>query len=369
MKKFLKVLLLTVTVLCLLTGCYKQDTTISVSQFGKIKVDITMLGNDDAISQASGGSSYEELMDNIMPQIENMKEKDTMTSEKFEEEINGVKYKGVRITADYDNFSEMNNSMYFQAFNGSVVVPVTDADMSDSKNGLSFRELNNLFGTTYTINGIVSVSQGDDLEEDELNKIKDSVVNVTFRFPFCSYSSDFKVFCPTYSLTVTKDHPTEEIHSWIFVPNIALLLAVLLLIVFLIRSLVLGKKIKKLTLPEATDGEADTDADLPLNEDDVNFFEGNFEGLDEEAKEIENNAEGFVEDVKEKAEDFAEEVKEGAESFVNDAKEEVENVVEEAKDAVEDFAGEVKEKAEDVFEKAEDKAEEIIEDIKKDIEE
>ena len=347
MKKFLKVLLMTVTVLCLLTGCYKQDTTIGVSQFGKIKVDIAMLGNDDAISQASGGSSYEELMDNIMPQIENMKEKDTMTSEKFEEEINGVKYKGVRITADYDNFSEMNNSMYFQAFNGSVVVPVTDADMSDSKNGLSFRELNNLFGTTYTINGIVSVSQGDDLEEEELNKIKDSVVNVTFKFPFCSYSSDFKVFCPTYSLTVTKDHPTEEIHSWIFVPNIALLLAVLLLIVFLIRSLVLGKKIKKLTLPEATDGEADSDADLPLNEDDVNFFEGNFEGLDEETKEIENNAE----------------------SFVDDAKEEVENVVEEAKDAVEDFAGEVKEKAEDVFEKAEDKAEEIIEDIKKDIEE
>lgn len=302
MKKISKLLLLSVTVLCLLTGCYKQDTKISVNQFGAAKVDISMLGNDEAVSQVSGGSSYEELMTNIMPQIEQLKTDDSMTAEEISEDVGGETYKGIRITAKYPSVAEMNNSVYFQAFNGSVAVPVTSSDTSEAGYGITFKDLPNVFGTVYTANGTISLSQGGELSADDSAKLANSTVDMKFSFPFCSYGSNGKIVNPAYKFAVNADNPTAEVHFWVFIPNFAFLIALILLIALIIIVIVLLNKIKKLT-PTNDDPDAEpSDESLEdmLSEDDANFFEGNFEDIDEETEEaVEESAEEITEDTTE----------------------------------------------------------------------
>ena len=113
MKKFSKLLLLSVTVLCLLTGCYKQDTKISLNQFGGVKVDISMLGDDEAISQVSGGSSFDELMSNIMPQIEELKTDASMTAEEISEEVGDKTYNGIYI--QLSQLPEIKEFVYYKS--------------------------------------------------------------------------------------------------------------------------------------------------------------------------------------------------------------------------------------------------------------
>lgn len=284
MKKLSKLLLASLTILCLLTGCYKQDTKISINQFGSVNVDISMTGNDEAVSQVSGGMSYNELMENLMPQIEEIITDDSMTAEKTSVEVEGETYNGVRITAKYPSVSEMNDSVFFQAFNGSIAVPVTSADTSGMRNGITFKDKTNMFGTVYTANGTVSLSQGGDLSQDDLAKLKNASVSLKISFPFLSYGSNGKIVNPSYSFNVTADKPSEEVHFWVFIPNFALLLALLLIIVLIIIIIVLSRKTKKLN---PTDPEIDeltsvnTFAENEISEDDVNFFEGASDPVEE----------------------------------------------------------------------------------------
>ena len=287
LKKNSKLLLLSVTVLCLLTGCYKQDTKISINQFGSVNVDISMLGNDEAISQVSGGSTYEELMSNIMPQIEELKTNDSMTAEEISEEVGGETYNGIRITAKYPSVAEMDSSVYFQAFNGSIAVPVTSSDTSETGFGITFKDMPNVFGTVYTANGTISLSQGGELSDEDAAKLANSTIDMKFSFPFCSYGSGGKIVNPTYKFNITADNPTSEVHFWVFIPNFAFLITLILLIVLIVVVIVLLNKIKKLT-PTDDDPNAEPLDDVledALSEDDVNFFEGNFENIDETVEE------------------------------------------------------------------------------------
>lgn len=298
MKKMTKILLVGIMAVCLLSGCYKQDTTIKVKPSGKVDASISMIGSDEAIAQASGGSSFNELAESLMPQIESFKENDSMTAETVSEQIGDKTYQGVKITAKYKDVSEMLNSMYFMAFNSSVVVPVEGGASGDTGNGLTLKEITSPFGNTYTINGIISYAQGQEntLTEDELKQIEASQVNMKFKFPVLSWSNG-KIIAPSYSYSVNKDNPSEEVHVWVFVPNFILLLALLIIIGLLIAVIILASRLSKLS-PKGDGPEFDTFADNfeeTLSEDDQNFFEGFDEEEtsettpDETAEDIEEN--------------------------------------------------------------------------------
>ena len=291
MKKMTKILLVGIMALCLLSGCYKQDTTIKIKPSGAASVDIAMIGNDAAISQVSGGMSSDQLMQDLMPQIEELKESDSMTAEEISEQVGEETYKGVRITAKYKDVSEMLKSMYFVAFNSSIASPVGSADAVDTRYGLQLDEITSSpFGNTYTVNGNISLTQGESLSDEEMKQLSASQINMTFKFPVLSWSN-WKFIAPTYSFSVNADNPNQEVHFWVFVPNYVLLLALLIIIGLLIAVIVLASKLSKLN-PKDDGPDFDsftTDTVETLSEDDENFFEGFDE--DEAAESVDETAE------------------------------------------------------------------------------
>jgi len=60
-KKRTKLVLVALCMLALLTGCYKQDTVISVSPTGNIHATVSFMGTDDAVAQVSQGGTFEDF--------------------------------------------------------------------------------------------------------------------------------------------------------------------------------------------------------------------------------------------------------------------------------------------------------------------
>ncbi|MBQ7718333.1 MAG: hypothetical protein IJT38_03455 [Clostridia bacterium] len=288
MKKLFRLLLASLAVLCLLTGCYKQDTKISVNQLGNVKVDISMVGNDEAISQVSGGMSYEDLMENIMPQIEELETDKSMNAEQTSAEVNGETYNGIRITAKYPSVSEMNDSIFFQAFNSSIAVPVTSADTSSMNNGITFKDMPNVFGTIYTANGNVSLSQGNKLSDEDSAKLANASISMKLSFPFFAFGSGGRIVNPSYTFNVTAENPSAPVHFWVFIPNFAFLIALLFIIALIIIVIILMRKMKALA-PTDPDDQSDfapvTVAESEISEDDTNFFDNGSEPVEDAADE------------------------------------------------------------------------------------
>ena len=76
----------------------------------------------------------------------------------------------------------------------------------------------------------------------------------------------------------------QQFHFWVFIPNFAFLIALLLIIALIIIVILLLNKIKKLTPTDPEkheDFSFDTVAENDISEDDVNFFEGDTEPAEE----------------------------------------------------------------------------------------
>lgn len=314
MKKISKIFLISAMAVLLLTGCYKQDTTIKVSPLGKAVAEVSFAGTDEAVSEVSGGMGYDELMNEIVPQIEQMmKDTSKESVERISETVGDAQLSGLKFKATYGSVSDMLSNDLFNAFNQSVAVPVTSAETAGSANGVQLRSVPHWYGTEYYVNGNLSITQGQPLTEEEEAQMTGANINMAFKFPFTSFSNPVSknIFAPRFTFKADEATPDVPIHFYVFTPNIPMLIAALLIILLLIRLSMLSNKVRKLTDKITAAGTAAMNA---------------AENAGEAFKD-------FAADAIDKAEDIAEDVKDAAGDFVNDAKEKVQD----AKEAVEDF--------------------------------
>ena len=306
MKRISKIFLIAAMAALLLTGCYKQDTTIKVSPLGKVTSEVSFLGSDEAIEEISGGMTYDELMDEIIPQIEQMIDDNPGESiEKISETAGETQLNGLKFKATYGSVSEMLANDLFGAFNQSVAVPVTSAEIRDSANGVQLRPAYHWYGTEYYVNGNLSITQGQVLTEEEESKLTEANTNMTFKFPFTSFSASAgnkNILAPKFAFTADNTNPDVPIHFYVFTPNIPLLIAALIILLLLIRLFIISGKFSKLSDKLAAAGTAAVNAAENAGEAALNF-----------AGEAKDAAEDFADAAAEKIND----IKDAAEEFIN----------------------------------------------------
>lgn len=317
MQKVLKLLLLAALTLCLLTGCYQQNTTITVRPMGGIKMEMTLIGTDAGVSEASGGMTFEELTETILPQIESFATDESMTYDTVREDIGGETYNGVTVKGNFPSVPEMYAAQFYYAFNYSMVTPVFDQNPEEYGHGINFTEDRKWYGSVYKANGNINLTQGEAADESTSAELGDSKVTVKFSFPFSSvtFSEGNKNFIkPTFVYTAdasSAENMVVPVVFSVFVPNIALLLALIIILGLLVAVILLISKNAKykeqLAFAGAASGEA---AEEILSEDDINFFEGN-EDFESDADSFETDDAVFEEeisgDIAEDAEDTVQE--------------------------------------------------------------
>ena len=308
MKKISKIFLFAAMAALLLTGCYKQDTTIKVSPLGKVTSEVSFLGSDEAIGEISGGMTYDGLMDEIVPQIEQMIDGNPKESvEKISETVGETQLNGLKFKATYGSVSEMLANDLFAAFNQSVAVPVTSAEIRGSSNGVQLRPAYHWYGTEYYVNGNLSITQGQPLTDEEESKIAGANTNMTFKFPFTSFSTSAgnkNILAPKFAFTADSTTPDVPIHFYVFTPNIPLLIAALIILLLLIRLFILSGKFSKLSDKLAAAGTAAMDAAENAGEAVSDFAEEAIDAVEEKVNDIKDAAEELISsDDKEDADD------------------------------------------------------------------
>ncbi|MBO4897038.1 MAG: YtxH domain-containing protein [Clostridia bacterium] len=331
MKKTLKLLLIAAALMCLLTGCFKQETTIKLSSLGNAKVESSMIGTDQAFGLITGGQDRAELMDGLVSEINSaISEKGSKESvEQISETINGEEMNGVKYKADFKSLDEMFASEIFNYFNSNVPASLSSQKLQEGQSGISLRSVQHWFGTDYFIDGSLDIS--DERYQHELGMFSEdptpdptnAAVNMTFKLPFVSIAKangKLKLFRHTFKFTATKDNPLVPLNIRAFAISVPMLIAALIILALLIMLLVFGTKIKKLTkkiaelqAPAVFEGISDA-------------FENAKDTVSDFAAGVKEKAEEIVEDVKEKAENITEDIKDAAEDFVTPgAEEETEN--------------------------------------------
>lgn len=283
MKKSTKLVLISAMALSMLTGCYKQDTKITVGPLGGAKAEISFAGTDAAVGEVSGGASYDELMDTILPQIENMQKDEGNSSvdvQKIQEDLNGQTINGVKYTAKFASINDMLSSNLFLAFNGSVASPVTSESSARQGVGIGLKAKQHWYGTEYFANGTISLTQGSDISDEEKAQLSDASISVKINFPFSSfttYGKENKGFLtPVFKYTANAENPEVPVNFYVFAPNIMMLLGIIIIIALAIFATMLMKKNRALESKLKGDDET-CSCDCDLSADDENFFEGSDE--------------------------------------------------------------------------------------------
>lgn len=306
MKKALKIALIAVFMLCLLTGCYQQDTTISVGPMGGVKTEIAFAGNDEGIAQVSGGQDYAALEEALIPQIQALvtdvkKEK----AEQIAIDKENGEYKGLRVTGYFSSLDEMYSSQLIGVFNnsGMVPVPVVTSNANDGI-GIMFNSDKNFFGTTYKADGVISMTQGNELDDEAKAAMSECEVNIKFKFPVGSFTvskGNKNILKPTFVYNATMENDNMPVAFKVFVPNYLALLTILIIIGLVVLVVLMAKEIKK--LKAIINGEGEEEAEEASEEfvtaDDENFFEGTEESVVIEETSVEEVVEETTEETTE----------------------------------------------------------------------
>lgn len=309
MKKFTKVLLLSIVTVCILTGCYQQEVSLKFKHSGaEFKAEIA--ATDDAYNYYCNQNNKEEpithkeILDQNVPYLQGYTEKDSSLSfEEIEKEVDGEKYYGLKAGGKFSSAQEMLGSEFFSNLNMAYFYK-EDEGLSDyiEKNhvGISFKENSNIVGTTYKLYGYVSLSQGKtitgELSADELGELKNAKSVLKLKFPAFSFSfsKGCKFFlAPSFDYNLNFDTPDLPVNISVFVPNLAMLISCLIILLLLIVIILLLKKIKLLTPVPVVSGSFEEET---LSEDDENFFEGNEENTEFSQNEDEEVIEEIVEE-------------------------------------------------------------------------
>ena len=295
MKKTLKLTLLAVCILCLLCGCYEQNSVISVNPFGGIHTEMSFAGNDDGILEITGGATYDDLKASLIPQLQGMI---TDTSkEKLEEitvDVDGESYKGVKATGYFSSLSEMYSSEFFSVFNSynMIPAPIASGDLAEGEPGVSFKEDKGFFGTTYKANGNINITQGNELDASQREAMSKSQIKIKFKFPVLSFTvskGNKNIVKPTFEYVASTENDNVLVDFSVFVPNYLMILGILLIIGLIVAVVLMAKKIKE--LKKIIAGETEEEVVLQssesfINEDDENFFEGSAESVEVEPKTV-----------------------------------------------------------------------------------
>ena len=294
MKKTLKLTLLAICILTMLCGCYEQNTVVSVNPFGGIKAEMSFAGNDNGILEITGGATYNDLKASLIPQLQDMI---TDTSkEKLEEitvEVEGETYKGVKATGYFSSLSDMYGSQFFSVFNSynMIPTPLSANDAVEGMPGISFKESKGFFGTTYTANGIVNITQGNELDAQQREAMSKSQIKLKFKFPVLSFTvskGNKNIVKPTFEYVTTTENDNVEVDFSVFVPNYLIILGLLIIIGLIVAVSLMAKKIKE--LQRIINGEVNEEiienevSETFISEDDKNFFEGIEEKVEVEKK-------------------------------------------------------------------------------------
>lgn len=293
MKKTLKLMLLAVCILCMLCGCYEQDTVISVNPIGGIKAEMSFAGNDDGILEITGGATYDDLKASLIPQLQSMIV-DT-SKEKLEEitvDVEGESYRGVKATGYFSSLSDMYSSQFFSVFNSynMIPAPLTSSDAMEGQPGVSFKEDKGLFGTTYKANGIINITQGNELDDQQRAAMSKSQIKIKFKFPVLSFTAskgNKNIVKPTFEYVATTENDDVQVDFSVFVPNYLMILGILVIIGLIIAVVLMAKEIKKLRRiisGEVEETSEEAAVESFINEDDENFFEGSAESVEVEKK-------------------------------------------------------------------------------------
>jgi len=295
MKKTWKLALITLCMLCLLTGCYEQDATISVGPLGGVKAEIAFAGNDEGIAQVSGGATYEELDERLVPQIEAMVT--DVSKEKVERiaiDKEGGEYKGLKVTGYFSSVDEMYSSQLISVFNnsGMIPAPIVTNNAADGI-GVMFNADKGFMGTTYTAEGNISMTQGNELDDEAKTAMSECKINIRFKFPVGAFTvskGNKNILKPTFVYAATMENDNLPVSFKVFVPNYLAILGALIFIGLIVTIVLMAKKIKELN--KIINGETEEEVAAEENgefisEDDENFFEGAEESVEIEAAEPE----------------------------------------------------------------------------------
>lgn len=284
MKKSTKLVLISAMALSMLTGCYKQDTKITVGPMGGAKAEISIAGTDAAVSEVSGGESFDKLMEGILPQIEKMKTDEANASvdvQKIQDDLNGQTINGVKYTAKFASVNDMLSSNLFTAFNGSVASPVTTEALAKQGIGIGLKAKQHWYGTEYFANGTISLTQGSDISDEERAQLSDAVISVKISFPFTSfttYGKENKGFLtPVFKYTANAENPDIPVNFYVFAPNVIMLLGLIVIIALAIFTALLYKKNRELSEKLSGGENEECTCGCELSADDENFFEGSDE--------------------------------------------------------------------------------------------
>lgn len=306
MKKLTKILLLSLVALCLLTGCYQQDVTLNIKHSGA-EFNSEMYATDEAYNfywnnnNAETPITHTDIIGSNLTGLQELTANDAnLKVEEIEKEIDGVKYYGVKASGKFDSASEMISSDFFSRLNTISIFPKEDKlneFIEQNHVGISYDEKINTFGTTYKINGFLSLTQGNSeaakYSEEEMAKLEKAISKLKIKFPVfsLSFSKGNKFFlAPSFEYVASNNATEQPINISVYVPNFVILAAILIIILLIIIILMLLKKIKLLTPALENDDEQEEEM---LSEDDENFFEGNEENTEfvEEVAEDEGDIE------------------------------------------------------------------------------
>jgi len=313
LKKFAKVFLVSLCILCLLTGCYSNDTTIKVTQSGKIKVEVTSMATNEGV-ELLFGAPYDELAPGMIQQLQSsITDADKETVEEVKENIDDKEFKGIKYTGKYDSLEEMYASQVYNTvamnFSGAPV-SANELSLGGAAVGIAFNEEKGLMGKVYSGKGAIDFGVFRDMMG--INGDGVAKINVAFKFPFGSLTvskGNKNIIVPTFKYEATSDGDPVEIDFKVLVPNYWAVLFIILFILLLIAVVLLSLKVKK--LQRIIDGEdaeeiSEEDGEVFISEDDENFFEGNeekVEFIEEIPEEIIEETEEIIGETEEKPED------------------------------------------------------------------
>lgn len=287
MKKTAKLLLVMICFLCLLTGCYQNDTELKITQSGKVKVEISNVTNDDGAAMVFG-ATYDEVGPGLVSEIDATI---TDTSKEKVEEVNkdvdGQNCKGIKYTGYYDSLDEMYSSQVYNSVMNFSGVPVFSSVLSFNGQpvGVGLKESKSVFGRTYTGTGTINY----DIfrEAMGINGDGEAKINLAIRFPFGSFTfskGNKNIFVPAFVYNTISNEEPVEINFKVFVPNYIMVLFVLLFILLIVFNVLLILKVKNLQKIIAGEDEIteeiQEEGETFISEDDENFFEGNEERVE-----------------------------------------------------------------------------------------
>ena len=255
LKKISRLFLFAAAAVLLLTGCGRQNTTVTVTPSGKVRLENSLLGTEEYMD--ANYPNYDASAEKIKSNFEYLGVESNTTVDKISETVGDAELKGIKLTSTFDNVSQMllfyrdffnENSDNLDVF---TLTRLTSGEVPEDQSGIQMSQVDHWYGTDYYANGrLLLDAESIDANEAVKGTSDKAAVSTTFKFPFASVSKKDggkKSLAHKFTYTADAQNPDVSVNLHVFVLNFALLLKLLLVLAFLICILLLFKKLNKLS--------------------------------------------------------------------------------------------------------------------------